>query len=493
MLVKLVALVFAATATYVVFRHGGYRSTAAVLGIWAAALLVECAAFRLDTGRYVVMLLLGIAMGVPVAALAQVLPKGPYVAFGVAWTACVVAALAAMRRSGASGVAVSCFATTLPLAAAVALHWGGRQAFDDSVAVVIASFLAMVIARVLGVRIVRGGLAEKVTAMLGAGAVSAIVVVFTAGAYMSNRFATSQEDLAGRIDHWRAGFSLIRSTTEWTIGKGFGRFPQDYYFGVPDNAFPGRHRFASEANGNRYVKLTGPNHVLGFGELYRFAQRVRPGRAAPFVIALDVRSDVEAGLHLEICEQHLLYNGNCAIAEVPVHPTHGNWQHFVTRAAGAGIGASAWYAPRLAFFSVSLASRLNSVDIDNISVVDSRGKELLANGNFDEGGQRWFFVSDRYHLPWHIKSMYLNVLFEEGFAGVGLFVLALALAFHRLLVSRARAHALAPYLASALIGFLVVGLFDSLLDVPRVAFLFYLLLVTSLFLPVLDNSRSAKR
>ena len=35
---------------------------------------------------------------------------------------------------------------------------------------------------------------------------------------------------------------------------------------------------------------------------------------------------------------------------------------------------------------------------------------------------------------------------------------------------------------AALAGFLIVGMFDSLLDVPRVAFLFYLLLVWGLAL-----------
>lgn len=487
-----IALVLAAAAIYVAFRHGGYRSAAAVLGIWIAALLVDSVAFLLDRGRFFVVLVLGIAMGVPAAALAQMVQKGPYIAFALAWTTCVLAALAVKRRPGAAGIAVACFAATLPLATAVALHWGGRQAFDDSAAIVVATFLVVAVARLLGARLVRGGLGEQVAAMLGVGAVSAIVVVFTAGAYMSNRFATSQEDLAGRIDHWRAGLSLMRSTSEWAFGKGFGRFPREYFFGVPDNAFPGRHKFTADADGNRYVTLTGPNHVLGFGELYRFAQRVRPARQAPFVIALDVRSETEAGLHLEICEQQLLYNASCAIAEVPVHPTHGRFQRLTARAIG-DIGESAWYAPRLAFFSVALSTRLNSVDIDNISVVGSSGRELLANGSFDEGGRSWFFVSDRYHLPWHIKSMYLNVLFEEGWAGVALFMLALMVAFHRLLISPARRHVLAPYLASALIGFLVVGLFDSLLDVPRVAFLFYLLLITSLFLRVRETSSDSTK
>jgi hypothetical protein len=29
-----------------------------------------------------------------------------------------------------------------------------------------------------------------------------------------------------------------------------------------------------------------------------------------------------------------------------------------------------------------------------------------------------FFTSDRHHLPWHIKSLFLNILFDQGILGV---------------------------------------------------------------------------
>ena len=481
-----IALALAAGATYVAFRNGGYRSTLAVLGILGLALFAERAAFEVGKLRFFVAVACGAVMGIAAAWAASMFGKGPYVAYAFAWVACTAATLGTWRSNAWSAIAIALLAALFPLAAAVALYWGGPLAYDDGVMVAVALVLSIVVARVAGVRIVRGGFGARVSALMVLGAVGAIVVVFSAGAYMTNRFATSEQDLAGRADHWRAGLHLIRSPVEWMLGKGFGRFPQEYYFGVPDNAFPGRHKFQSESDGNRYVTLTGPNHVLGFGELYRFAQRVRMQPHDAYAISLDVRSETQAGLHLELCEQHLLYNGNCAIAEVPVPPTHGAWQRIVVEAHGELV-ESHWYAPRLAFFSVSLTSRLHSVDIDNISVLGRNGNELVANGGFDDGGQRWFFVSDRYHLPWHIKSLYLNALFETGWIGVALYVLALLVAFVRLLASPARRNPLAPYLASALAGFLSVGLFDTLVDVPRVAFLFYLLLFASLFLPAPDS------
>jgi hypothetical protein len=41
----------------------------------------------------------------------------------------------------------------------------------------------------------------------------------------------------------------------------------------------------------------------------------------------------------------------------------------------------------------------------------------------------------------------------------------------------------APFVAASIVGFMVVGVFDSLLDAPRVAFLFYLLALWGLLAP----------
>ena len=67
--------------------------------------------------------------------------------------------------------------------------------------------------------------------------------------------------------------------------------------------------------------------------------------------------------------------------------------------------------------------------------------------------------------------------------GLAPFSALLLAALWRVTVGKARDHTLAPALAGSILGFLTIGLFDSLLDVPRVSFLFYLLMATALFLP----------
>ena len=113
---------------------------------------------------------------------------------------------------------------------------------------------------------------------------------------------------------------------------------------------------------------------------------------------------------------------------------------------------------------------------------------MIANGDFAKGTDRWFFTSDRYHLPWHIKNLFLNVLFEQGMLGLLAFLALLGVFFQRIVWGSARLHPLAPAMAAGVAGFVVVGLFDSLLDVPRVAWQFYMLLCAGLLLkPVLPQ------
>jgi hypothetical protein len=83
------------------------------------------------------------------------------------------------------------------------------------------------------------------------------------------------------------------------------------------------------------------------------------------------------------------------------------------------------------------------------------------------------------HLPWHAKSLPVHLLVEEGILGLAAVALLVLAALWRLVAGKARDHVLAPALAAAVMGFLVVGLIDSLFDMPRVAWLFHVLLLVT--------------
>ncbi len=219
--------------------------------------------------------------------------------------------------------------------------------------------------------------------------------------------------------------------------------------------------------------------MMGWGELLRMSQRVA-AVDAPVLVRAQVRSQQDAELHFEVCAKQLLYDGGCLTGGAKLPARAGQWQNVSLKLAGAAPSPGDWWASKPIVFSVAVASEQSLLDLRSIALVDGSGRELLANGNFTNGMAQWFFSSDRLHLPWHIKNIFMNVLFDQGVLGLGLFVLLLLAAFWRLTLGRARHAPLAPALAASLAGFIVVGLFDSLLDVPRVAQLFYLLLMISL-------------
>jgi O-antigen ligase len=67
----------------------------------------------------------------------------------------------------------------------------------------------------------------------------------------------------------------------------------------------------------------------------------------------------------------------------------------------------------------------------------------------------------------------VNILFDQGLLGLGVLLLLIVVALWRTGRAARRNDELAPYWLAALLGFGVVGMFDSLTDVPRLAFLFY--------------------
>jgi hypothetical protein len=184
-------------------------------------------------------------------------------------------------------------------------------------------------------------------------------------------------------------------------------------------------------------------------------------------------------LHLEVCEQHLLYNAACATAS-PTARASPTWQRISVVMDGEQLSRGSWYAPKLAFFSMAVGTSGQAIDIRDVAVIGPDGRDLISNGDFADGMAMWIPISERYHLPWHAKNLALNVLFDQGITGLALFLVLVIAAVWRLAFGKAHAHPVAPFLAASVVGFVCVGAFDSLLDVPRVAFLFYLVLFTSL-------------
>jgi len=480
-----------------IFPGSGYRGLLACLG--AVVLLLPMAAcWRRLPGRTWAG---GIALGAFVALLlglaSLAVAKGAYVAYAVAWgtgAALLIGArwrgrgrepMAALHLGPYMLAAFIALLLTIPL---VAGHWGDPAAVWAAIP---AALLLLALALWSG----RGAAPHWPESwrwqggLLAAMAASALLVgVLLGGAYMENRFSTGGQDVEGRGEHWRQALSLLRSPADWAFGKGAGRFPADQFLTGLAEDQTGDYRLRSDGS-QPYLALYAGKHVQGWGEIFRVSQRVAPITGGAVVHA-EVRAKADASLHLEVCEKHLLYNAACRTRNVEVKAQPGVWQPLQLPLLGPALTRGHVFAPRLIVFSMAVESAGHELDVRAVQLVDNRGRELINNGDFRHGMARWFFSSDRHHLPWHMKNMLLHVVYEQGLLGAVLLSLLVVGALWRVVFGHARDHELAPPLAGALLGVLAVGLFDSLLDVPRLAFVFYLLLAVALTLPAFRPSRA---
>lgn len=471
--------IFAGIAA-LVFRHGGYRATLALIGcLCLFVLTIEHArsfSGRLWTAALVLAILL-VAMAFGVTRLDG---KGSYGSYATIFLLSMFA-LGLSFRSNTESVRVLAQSGALALpfpAALVADHWGGTPALIDmTIALVLLTGFAYWGIRTKH-RVWPTGWRDQGIAIAGALGIAATVAIFSGGAYMGGRFTSSERDLAGRLQHWQAALALLQTETDWLFGKGVGRFPASFFFGAPGNEYPGSYSM-QQNDDNRFLVLSGPRYQAGYGEVLRMGQRVAPRPTGRHRLEFDFRTKGKVKVSVGLCSKHLLYSESCGGREVALASLDPVWQHQALEFDVPRLGGS-WYAPQLTNFSMAIETLGGRVDLDNLKLTDPSGRQMLSNGDFSDDMARWFFTSDHSHMPWHMKNLFLHVLFEQGASGLLGFVTLVAAAAMRTVAGYRSHHPYGPAIAAGSAGFLVVGLFDSLLDVPRVAFLFFIVILLAI-------------
>jgi len=424
--------------------------------------------------------------------------KGPYFLFLLA---AVLLAAVLWPGTGAAkgpvrlGLAMMAWTMLACNLAWIGWHWAGAAALLPAGLVVLLAML------MLGNGRLRPPLWRLDRASLSiagaAGILLLLAIPVSASYYATERFATTAFDMQGRLRHWRQVLAMQPSDwDERLFGMGMGSFPATYYWHNPQREVPASIAYAEEDgepgnSPNTYVRLASPGYSAGYGELLRLLQRLPVQPDTRYTLALDVRrSGPMPVLLVRLCQRQLLYAQGCV--NVPLRlrpPVPGNpaaaWQHYEVPFDSSWLGAGAWLLRPPVQLELAASGTADSsvLEVDNLSLRAPGGEELIANGRFTQANNYWFFSSDHHHLPWHIKSMALHLLVETGWCGALSMLALLAVAGRRLLRQARDGDSGALACAAALLGFLVVGLFDSLLDVPRIALLCYLMLLCAMLRP----------
>ncbi|OGB33445.1 MAG: hypothetical protein A3F78_22425 [Burkholderiales bacterium RIFCSPLOWO2_12_FULL_61_40] len=316
----------------------------------------------------------------------------------------------------------------------------------------------------------------KASLVLVLALVTEVVAVLGTGSFMSERLASTHRDLASRLEHWQRGLAMLDSPDDWWLGKGLGRLPSNYAKLGPRSEFPGSARLGEEqASGGTppyFLTVLGPPTVKALGGQYAMTQHVSHVFKQQHQIHVDIRVQKATQVRIHLCERHLLYEGACQTASRWVAPNGSGWQSLVLPLQGPALNRGPWYAPRLAMLSLSVLNAGGAADFDNLRLLGPSHHNLLRNGNFSHGLAHWFPAAQSYFLPWHLDNLYLEIRVERGMVGLLLWLALLGYALWQLASKPARLRPLSPYLAASLCAALCVGLVSSLMDVPRIAFLF---------------------
>lgn len=343
-----------------------------------------------------------------------------------------------------------------------------RNGYAALAAVVLVVLLSTALAR-------RRGRGARLSILLPGALLVAVMVAAAlpalTGPFARERLAASAPDLARRQAHWQDGLQLRdASLITALLGLGVGRYPQAHYWRSREPLRAATYGLGRDAQG--------PYLRLGTGATLYIEQIVTadPG-PGPLTLRLRLRSVPAAAdpptLQVALCEKWTLTSRSCFAAEAKAQTAAPGWQ---TATVLLSLPESPPAEQRLpAPLKLSLLTpALSAVDVADVRLTGAGGEALLTNGDFASGLDRWFLATD-FGAPWQLDSLPLTVLVEQGWLGMLAWaaVLAAALASAARLAWQGRAEV--PAAPAALVGFLVCGSLNTLIDAPR--FLWLLLVL----------------
>jgi len=457
------------------FQAGGYRGMGAYAGLVMLTYLGGGSVHGSRAGPLLTGVLAGLVLSGLSLLAAWWIPKGPYLIYGLSagLTALLLLNGLLRRTSPAPALVAALLVWTAVNVVLVCAHWGEGARLPEAL-LAAGMVLAVLVTQSASPRPLWVPQLHSLHVVGGVLAVGAMAIATLGSYYMGSRLATTGEDLHYRTTHFAQSAGMVKGPAAVLFGLGLGRYPDSYFWNVPDPGVPGFLALQGGV-GERSMRIGGERHTLGYGEVLRLTQRVPGDPVAPFHFRLRARSDADMTLSLSLCRKQLLYPEDCAGSSVNLKGGQG-WQDFELkeREGGEGFTRPGW-PPRPASLAIHVDGH-GQVDVDEVQAFDGQLRPLLRNGDFEGGVNYWFFSSDRDHLPWHAKNVFVHVYVEQGLFGLATLVLALLVAAAHLLRAPTRLHPLAPVLLASLAGVTTVGLVDSLLDMPRITLMIVLVL-----------------
>ncbi len=309
-------------------------------------------------------------------------------------------------------------ATALPFVVAwIALRPSGIRIASGATLLVLASYaLAVTFTRggyvgyfgamgVLGIATAIQGLRSRarklgqiaIAALLAAASV-AVMLPIVSGSFMESRLAGTQSEAAMRTGHWARTVAMMDTGAATALfGMGLGSFPRTFLFNNPDLASA---TFSYEREGEgQFVRL-------GSGRPLFLGQRVDIAAGLNYTLSLDIRSAApKSALGVSLCEKSVQYSFRCEELGIQVKTGGSQWEHHEVAFNSGEIGSGPWLLRRPVVVSLANAQPASRIDVDNVRLLDERGRDLVANGDFSRWRGAMVLHGRRPFAVAHIQSL----------------------------------------------------------------------------------------
>ena len=325
--------------------------------------------------------------------------------------------------------------------------------------------------------------------LAGLGAECLCFFVLATDSFATSRLSHSSRDLVSRWEHWTAAAALLDTPQRRWLGLGLGRLPAHYSLQVPEGELPGQVRWLSPEAGGPAARLAGPVTQARRARSFALVQRVPIGSVAgSYRVRLWVRTAQVTELGLKLCQQHLLYEGDCQSARLRVEPVGAgslpgagdSVQGQTIELQGPDLAPVSWpQRVRQGLLSLSVLEAGQEVQLEKVELLSSIEISVLKNADFSLGLSNWLPVATDFFRSWHLDNFYLELWAERGWPGLLAWIALLGFAVRALLWRVNESSCRLPLLGG-LTGASALGMVISIAELPRIAFLLALLSFSAL-------------
>ncbi len=317
---------------------------------------------------------------------------------------------------------------------------------------------------------------SKITLLMSGFIAIVLIISFSVfrGEFINKRINNINNDFDVRMIHWQDAISMMNNNfSTKLLGMGLGSYPRTYYILNSENVRPASSLIIKESE-QEYLRISK-------GDPLYMGQYIDIQSHKMYILKYDQRTGGNAKLSVSICEKSLLYSFECNWLSATKLLSNNEWQHveILFNMGDVGEERGAFQVSRPVQLALNHGSGNGYLEIDNIKLTDEFGQNIISNGGFEQGLDRWFFSTEN-HMPWHIKNLWVYVFFEQGVLGLFSFCVLVVLALVNLKSRIMEGDYFACILISSLCGFFVVSVVASPFDAPRLTLLFFIILFFSL-------------